>query len=507
MKKTPTLLLIMDGYGLGEKGPGNAVESADTPNLDGLFLKYPHCSLLASGESVGLPDGQIGNSEVGHTNIGAGRVVYQDLTRISKSIREGRFFSNPAYTGIIDACKKSGGALHFIGLVSDGGVHSHIEHLFALLEMSKKRGLDRVYIHAFLDGRDVGPKTGEGYIKSLDAKCKELGVGKIATVMGRFYAMDRDNRWERVETAYNAMVRGEGRRDPDPPGAVAFSYAAGKTDEFMEPAVCDPEGVISEGDGIININFRPDRAREITYALTDPSFSFFDRRGGPSSVNYVCTATYDEKLKDIPVAFPPESLDGVFGEYLSGLGYTQLRIAETEKYAHVTFFFNGGSETVCAGEDRALIPSPKEVPTYDLKPQMSANEVTDECVKRISSGKYDVIICNLANCDMVGHTGIFDAAVKAVETVDSCVGRIVGAVSEAGGKCFITADHGNAEQMFEHDGTPHTAHTLNPVPFLAVGAGDIKLKDGLLADIAPTLLDVMGLDMPGRMTGKSLIVK
>ena len=506
MKKVPTLLLILDGCGIGKKGYGDAVFCADTPNLDKLFDRCPSCSLIASGEAVGLPDGQIGNSEVGHTNIGAGRVVYQELTRISKTIREGSFFGNAAYAGVMDACREKGKALHLIGLVSDGGVHSHIEHLYALLDMAKSRGVEKVYIHAFLDGRDTGPKTGEGFIRQCADKCGRIGIGRIATVMGRFYAMDRDNRWDRIEKAYNAIVCGDGRADADPARAVSHSYDDGKTDEFMEPAVCDPAGLISGGDGVIFINFRADRARELTYALTDPGFSAFERKGGFIPLDFVCTSVYDEKLDALPVAFPPERLDCVLGEYLGDLGLTQLRIAETEKYAHVTFFFNGGSETVYPGEDRVLIQSPKDVPTYDLKPQMSAYEVTDECVSRILSGKYDVIICNLANCDMVGHTGVYEAALKAVKTVDKCVGRITKAVSDSGGVSFITADHGNAEKMFEEDGSPHTAHTINPVPFIAVGA-DIKLRDGILADMAPTLLDIMGLQKPPQMTGESLIIK
>lgn len=503
MKKIPTALLIMDGCGIAPASERNAVSRAATPNLDRLNATCPHTELQASGLAVGLPEGQIGNSEVGHTNIGAGRVVFQMLPRISNAIEDGSFFENRAYVAAMDAVGE-GNALHLCGLVSDGGVHSHNTHLYALLKMARHRGVEKVYIHTFLDGRDVPPESGAGYVRELVEKCEELGIGKIATVQGRFYAMDRDKRWDRVERAYNAVVFGEGEHNPDPVDAVEKSYAKKITDEFVEPVVCDPDGVIKSGDSVIFFNFRPDRARELTYALTQPDFDGFVRRNGLFPLHYVCTARYDEKLK-LPVAFPPESIEDTFGEYISKLRLTQLRIAETEKYAHVTFFFNGGVERTFEGEDRILVPSPKQFPTYDLIPEMSAVEVTDKCVEAILSGKYDVIVCNLANCDMVGHTGVMAAAIKAVETVDTCVGRITQAISQMGGTTFVTADHGNADCMIDDNGEPHTAHTTNPVPLIISGA-DVKLKQGRLADIAPTMLELMGIRKPAKMTGESLIV-
>ena len=503
MKKIPTALLIMDGCGIAPASERNAVSRAATPNLDRLLAACPNTQLQASGLAVGLPEGQIGNSEVGHTNIGAGRVVFQMLPRISNAIADGSFFENRAYVAAMDAVGE-GNALHLCGLVSDGGVHSHNTHLYALLKMAKQRGVEKVYIHAFLDGRDVPPESGAGYMRELVEKCAELGVGKVATVQGRFYAMDRDKRWDRVERAYNAVVLGEGAQNPDPVDAVEKSYEKKVTDEFVEPVVCDPDGVIKSDDSVIFFNFRPDRARELTYALTQPDFDGFARRNGLFPLHYVCTARYDEKLK-LPVAFPPESIEDTFGEYISKLKLTQLRIAETEKYAHVTFFFNGGVERTFEGEDRILVPSPKQFPTYDLIPEMSAVEVTDKCVEAILSGRYDVIVCNLANCDMVGHTGVMAAAIKAVETVDTCVGRITQAVSQMGGTTFVTADHGNADCMIDDNGEPHTAHTTNPVPLIISGA-DVKLKPGRLADIAPTMLELMGIRKPAKMTGESLIV-
>ena len=447
----------------------------------------------------------MGNSEVGHTNIGGGRVVFQDLPRISKSIADGDFFTNPAYCHAMDACLEKGAALHLMGLLSDGGVHSHLTHLFALLKMAKDRGLTRVYIHAFLDGRDVSPTSGADFVAQTVAECAKIGVGKIATVMGRYYAMDRDKRWDRVEQAYDAMVYGESAvSNPDPTAAVKASYAAGVTDEFVEPVVCDSEGTISDNDSVIFFNFRPDRAREITRTLVDPAFDGFTRQFFP--VTFVCNTEYDATMPNVQVAYPRNTVKNGLGEYLSQMGLTQLRIAETEKYAHVTFFFNGGSETVFPGEDRVLVPSPK-VATYDLQPEMSAPEVCAKCVERIESGAYDVVILNFANCDMVGHTGVFDAAVKAVETVDECVGRVVDATLKMGGIAMITADHGNAEQMTEPDGSPMTAHTTNLVPFILCGAGTELRTDGRLADIAPTILDVMGLACPPEMDGKTLIVK
>lgn len=502
--KTPTTLIIMDGFALGEDIPGNAVKTANTPQLDYLFSQYPFCQLQASGLDVGLPDGQMGNSEVGHTNIGAGRVVFQDLPKISRAVEDGSFFTNPAYLEAVETCEKNGSALHLMGLLSDGGVHSHITHLFALLELAKRRGLSQVFVHVFLDGRDVSPTSGKGFVQQLQAKMAELGVGQIATISGRYYAMDRDSRWERLQRAYDAMVCGEGPHWADPAAAVQASYDAGITDEFMEPVICDKGGCLQAGDAVIFYNFRPDRAREITRALTDPSFGSLVRKKGYFPLHFVCTTEYDASLSNVTVAFPHEKLENIFGAYLSQLNMTQLRIAETEKYAHVTFFFNGGQEAVFPGEDRCLIPSPK-VATYDLQPEMSALAVTEEAIARIRSGKYDVVILNFANCDMVGHTGVFDAAVKAVETVDACVAQVVAATTEMGGVALITADHGNAEQMLDQKGEPFTAHTTNPVPFCIVGA-DVRLRDGRLADIAPTMLDLMGLNQPEEMDGKTLIV-
>ena len=505
MNKTPTTLIIMDGFGMSASDTGNAVHTAKTPRLDQFFQEFAHTELSASGLDVGLPDGQMGNSEVGHTNIGGGRVVFQDLPRISKSIADGDFFTNPAYNHAMDACLERDSALHLMGLLSDGGVHSHLTHLFALLKMAKNKGISRVYIHAFLDGRDVSPTSGADFVAQTVEECGRTGVGKIATVMGRYYAMDRDKRWDRVEQAYDAMVYGESAvSNPDPVAAVRDSYAAGVTDEFVEPVVCDPEGTISDNDSVIFFNFRPDRAREITRTLVDPEFDGFTRQFFP--LIFVCNTEYDATMPNVEVAYPRSTVKNGLGEYLSQMGLTQLRIAETEKYAHVTFFFNGGSETVFPGEDRVLVPSPK-VATYDLQPEMSAVDVCNKCVERIESGAYDVIILNFANCDMVGHTGVFDAAVKAVETVDMCVGRVVDATLKMGGIAMITADHGNAEQMTEPDGSPMTAHTTNLVPFILCGAGTELRKDGRLADIAPTILDVMGLACPPEMDGTTLIVK
>ena len=505
MNKTPTTLIIMDGFGLRAEASGNAIRTAATPRLDQFFQDFAHTELSASGLDVGLPDGQMGNSEVGHTNIGAGRVVFQDLPRITKSIADGDFFQNPAYLHAMDQCLQNDTSLHLMGLLSDGGVHSHPDHLFALLRMAKEKGLTKVFIPAFLDGRDVSPTSGADFVARTVEACREIGVGRIATVMGRYYAMDRDKRWDRVEQAYDAMVYGEGATfNPVPVAAVKDSYAAGVTDEFVEPVVCDSEGTISDNDSVIFFNFRPDRAREITRALVDPNFDGFTRQYFP--LTFVCNTEYDATMPNVEVAFPRTSVRNGLGEYLSQMGMTQLRIAETEKYAHVTFFFNGGSETVFPGEDRVLVASPK-VATYDLQPEMSAQEVADKCVERIESGAYDVIILNFANCDMVGHTGVFDAAVKAVETVDTCVGQVVDATLKMGGIAMITADHGNAEQMTEPDGSPMTAHTTNPVPFILCGAGTELRSGGRLADIAPTILDVMGLACPPEMDGKTLIVR
>ena len=503
MNKTPTTLIIMDGFGLANASDDNAVSLAQTPVLDRLFREYANTTLSASGLDVGLPDGQMGNSEVGHTNIGGGRVVFQDLPRISRAIDDGSFFKNEAYHQAMDNCLKNGSSLHLYGLLSDGGVHSHIQHLFALLQMAKDKGLEKVYVHCFLDGRDVSPTSGKGFVQELCDKCAEIGVGKIATVMGRYYAMDRDKRWERVQMAYDAMVYGEGIHNADPVDAVAKSYANGVTDEFVEPVVCDSEGPIGDNDSVIFFNFRPDRAREITRAIVDPEFDGFQREFFPTT--YVCNTEYDASMPNVLVAWPRVAVKNGLGEYLSSMGMTQLRIAETEKYAHVTFFFNGGVEKQYPGEDRVLVPSPK-VATYDLQPEMSAFEVCDKCVERIESGAYDVIILNFANCDMVGHTGVLEAAVKAVETVDTCVGKVVEATLKMGGIAMITADHGNAEDMKQEDGSPMTAHTTNPVPFILCGAGS-ELRTGRLADIAPTILDVLGLACPPEMDGRTLIVR
>ena len=502
--KTPTTLIIMDGFGLRDEEQGNAVKSAPTPVLDKLFAENPTSKLSASGIDVGLPAGQMGNSEVGHTNIGAGRVVYQDLPKISRDIDQGTFFQNPAYQKAMQAAKDQGTAVHIMGLLSDGGVHSHITHIQAAVKMAAELGCPKIYVHCFLDGRDVPPTSGKGFVAQMQEYCKQYGA-QIVTVQGRYYAMDRDTNWDRTEKAYAAMVYGEATYIPDPLDAVQGSYNKEVTDEFMTPVVCVKDAEIQPNDTVIFMNFRPDRARQITRTLVDPDFDGFERKKGFFPVQFVCTTCYDASMPNVEVAYPSEALKNVFGEYISKLGLTQLRIAETEKYAHVTFFFNGGVETVFPGEERVLIPSPK-VATYDMKPDMSANEVAAACVERIESGNYDVIILNFANCDMVGHTGVYEAARLAVETVDRCVGQVVEATSKMGGITLITADHGNSEQMFQDDGvSPMTAHTTNPVPFCIVGAS-VQLRDGILADIAPTMLDLMGLEKPAEMNGKTLIV-
>ena len=504
MNKTPTTLIIMDGFGLRDEAQGNAVKSAPTPVLDKLFAENPTSKLSASGIDVGLPAGQMGNSEVGHTNIVAGRVVYQDLPKISRDIDQGTFFQNPAYKKAMQAAKDQGTAVHIMGLLSDGGVHSHITHIQAAVKMAAELGCPKIYVHCFLDGRDVPPTSGKGFVAQMQEYCKQYGA-QIVTVQGRYYAMDRDTNWERTEKAYAAMVYGEATYIPDSLDAVQGSYNKEVTDEFMTPVVCVKDAEIQPNDTVIFMNFRPDRARQITRTLVDPDFDGFQRKKGFFPVQFVCTTCYDASMPNVEVAYPSEALKNVFGEYISKLGLTQLRIAETEKYAHVTFFFNGGVETVFPGEDRVLIPSPK-VATYDMKPDMSANEVAAACVERIESGNYDVIILNFANCDMVGHTGVYEAARLAVETVDRCVGQVVEATSKMGGITLITADHGNSEQMFQDDGvSPMTAHTTNPVPFCIVGAS-VQLRDGILADIAPTMLDLMGLEKPEEMNGKTLIV-
>ena len=505
MSKTPTTLIIMDGFGLRDEIAGNAVANARKPFLGKVFAECPGCKLSASGLDVGLPDGQMGNSEVGHTNIGAGRVVFQDLPKITKAIEDGSFFENKAYKDAMLSAKEAGKAVHIFGLMSNGGVHSHITHIEAAVKMAHDLGCKKIFVHCFMDGRDVPPTSGKGFVAEMKKTCDQYGA-QIATISGRYYAMDRDTNWDRVEKSYKAMVYGESEQRfiGDPVGAMQASYDADVTDEFVVPVITAENAEIGEGDSIIFMNFRPDRAREITRTLVDPDFSGFERKKGFFKVNYVCTTSYDASMPNVVIAFPKESLQNIFGEYISQLGLTQLRIAETEKYAHVTFFFNGGVETVFPGEDRVLIPSPK-VPTYDLKPDMSAREVAAEAVKRIESGEYDVIILNFANCDMVGHTGVYEAARLAVETVDECVGQVVEATQKMGGVALITADHGNADRMLEDDGTtPYTAHTTNLVPFYIVGA-NVKLRDGKLCDIAPTMLDLMGLQKPKEMTGETLI--
>jgi len=504
--KKPLLLCIMDGFGINAAESGNAVKAAKTPNLDKLFKECPNTLLDASGMAVGLPDGQMGNSEVGHTNIGAGRIVYQELTRITKAINDGDFFENAEFLAAVENCKKNDSALHVMGLLSDGGVHSHNTHMYAIFELAKRAGLSKVYLHCILDGRDVPPSSGKDYVKEAADELSKIGVGKIATVMGRFYAMDRDNRWDRVEKAYEALALGKGVIADDAVDAVAKSYAGEVTDEFVVPVVVYENGAavgkIEENDSVIFANFRPDRAREITRVFVDPDFDGFKREY--KKVFYVCMTQYDKTMPNVSVAFKPQSLTNTLGEYLSKKGMTQLRIAETEKYAHVTFFFNGGVEAVSEGEDRILIDSPK-VATYDLKPEMSAFEVTDAILPEIKAGKYDVIILNFANCDMVGHTGFMDCAIKAVETVDECVGKVYAAVKEMDGVMLITADHGNADQMVDPEtGETFTAHSTNPVPFIVCGK-DVNLRNGgCLADIAPTMLKILDLPQPEEMTGKSL---
>ena len=512
MSKKPTVLMILDGYGLNEKQEGNAVAEAKTPVMDKLMAEYPFVKGNASGLAVGLPDGQMGNSEVGHLNMGAGRIVYQELTRITKEIEDGGFFENEALVKAVENAKANGSALHLYGLVSDGGVHSHNTHIYGLLELAKRHGLKKVYVHCFLDGRDTPPASGKDYVQELTDKMAELGVGEVATVMGRYYAMDRDNRWERVEKAYRALTKGEGEEAKDGVSAIAASYEKGVNDEFVVPAVVKRDGkpvaVIQDKDSVIFYNFRPDRAREITRAFCDDTFTGFEREK-KLDLTYVCFTEYDVTIPNKLVAFRKVELHNTFGEYLAAHGKTQARIAETEKYAHVTFFFNGGVEEPNEGEDRILVKSPK-VATYDLQPEMSAYGVCDKLVEAIKSDKYDVIIINFANPDMVGHTGVEPAAIQAVEAVDACVGRAVEAVKETDGQMFICADHGNAEQLVDYNtGAPFTAHTTNPVPFILVNADPAyKLREGgCLADIIPTLIELMGMEKPEEMTGKSLLIK
>ncbi len=505
--------MILDGFGLNDNPVGNAIAQADTPVIDGLMKDCPFVKGYASGMAVGLPDGQMGNSEVGHLNIGAGRIVYQELTRVTKSIRDGDFFKIPELLTAMENCKENQSTLHLYGLLSDGGVHSHNTHLYGLLEMAKQQGLEDVVVHCFLDGRDTPPASGKDYIAQLMAKMEEIGTGSIATIEGRYYIMDRDNNWDRVEKAYAAMVYGEGVKGTDPIKVMEDSYAAGVTDEFVLPTVIEkdgkPVGMIKPHDSVIFFNFRPDRAREITRSLCDPDFNQFERKNGFFPLVYVCFTDYDPTIPNKLVAFHKEEVTNTFGEFLAKNGLKQLRTAETEKYAHVTFFFNGGVEVPNEGEDRILVKSPA-VATYDLKPEMSAPEVCDNLVEAIKSGKYDVIIINFANPDMVGHTGVMEAAIKAVETVDTCVGRAVDAIKETGGQMFLCADHGNCEKMIDYEtGAPHTAHTTNPVPFILINYDkDVTLRDGgCLADIAPTLIEMMGLEQPEEMTGKSLLVR
>ena len=513
MDKKTTVLLILDGFGLNDKTEGNAIAQAKKPFIDSLMKECPCVKGYASGLSVGLPDGQMGNSEVGHLNMGAGRIIYQELTRITKSIQDGDFFENPALLSAVENCKKYDSALHIMGLLSTGGVHSHIEHTFALLELAKRNGLSKVYVHAFLDGRDTPPTSGKGFLKELEEKMAELGVGKVATVNGRFYAMDRDKRWERVTEAYKALVLGEGKKYSSVAECIDDSYANDVTDEFVLPSVItengEPIATIKENDSVIFFNFRPDRAREISRVFCDPDFSDFERTKGFFPVKYICFTDYDATIPNKEVAFKKEKYTNMLGEYVSSLGLTQLRLAETEKYAHVTFFFNGGVEEPYKGEDRILVPSPK-VATYDLQPEMSAIEVTDRLVESINSKKYDLIIINYANPDMVGHTGVMEAAIKAIETIDDCLKRVVDAVKANDAQVFLCADHGNSDQLIDYEtGAPFTAHTTNPVPFMLINCKKAKglAENGKLADIAPTLLDMMGIDKPAEMTGHSLLIK
>lgn len=510
MEKKPIMLMILDGFGTNENKDGNAVELANTPNIDKLMKKYPTATGYTSGLSVGLPEGQMGNSEVGHTNIGAGRIVYQELTRITKSIEDGNFFSIPEFIEAIENCKKNNSKLHIMGLVSDGGVHSHIRHLYGLLEMAKRRDFENVYVHCFLDGRDTPPSSADGYIADLEEKMREKGVGKIASLSGRFYSMDRDKRWERVQKCYDALVNGKGNKAGSAIKAIESSYQKEVFDEFVEPTIiCNgetPIAQIEDNDSVIFFNFRPDRAREITRALVDKEFDGFETK--PLNLYFVCFTNYDETISNVNIAFKKEPLVNTFGEVISKEGLTQLRIAETEKYAHVTFFFNGGEEKQYLGEERILVPSPK-VETYDRKPEMSAYEVTDKVIEAIKEEKYNCIILNFANPDMVGHTGNLEAAIKAVEAVDECVGKVVETMLEKDGTILITADHGNAEQMIDYKtGDPHTAHTTNPVPLILVSNNEkYKIESGKLADLAPTLLELLGIKQPEEMTGESLLIK
>lgn len=503
--KRPTMLMILDGFGQNKNSYGNAIAQAKTPALDDIFAKYPKTVLDACGLSVGLPEGQMGNSEVGHLNIGAGRIVYQELTRITKAIEDGTFRENPALNKAMDHVLANDSALHLLGLVSDGGVHSHIRHLLALIDMAKEKGIQQLYVHCFLDGRDVPPRCAADYIQQLESHMEKTGLGKISVMSGRYYAMDRDKRWERVILAYDAMTLGDGLHASSPEEAVSAAYERDENDEFVKPTVIDGGQPVQDGDAMIMFNFRPDRAREITRAFVDDHFDGFERKKKIQDLFYVCMTQYDAEMPHVSIAYPPQVLKSTLGEYLADLGLTQLRIAETEKYAHVTFFFNGGVEAPNRNEDRILIPSPK-VATYDLQPEMSAYLVTDKVLEEIASDKYDVIILNFANADMVGHTGVMDAAVAAIEALDQCVPKIADAVLAKGGQILLTADHGNADQMLNEDGSVVTAHSLNQVPLVHIAKDPAVLADGgKLADLAPTLLDLMGLDIPKEMTGKSLV--
>jgi 2,3-bisphosphoglycerate-independent phosphoglycerate mutase len=506
IKKKPTMLMILDGFGIAPPGDGNAIYLADTPNLDGIFAKYPKTSLKCGGSAVGLPDGQMGNSEVGHLNIGAGRIIYQDLSLIYKAIDDGTFFENPELNKAMDHCVKNSSTLHLLGLLSDGGVHSHIDHLLALVDMAKEKGVGKLAVHCFLDGRDVPPTSGIGYVEQLQAHLEKTGLGEISVISGRYYAMDRDKRWERVRKAYDAMTLGTGPSGADSPAAlVERSYADDVTDEFVVPVHIEGAPLVDDGDAMIMYNFRPDRAREITRAFVDPDFDGFEREKTVDDLCYICMSQYDATLPNVEVAFKPETYNNTLGEYASDLGLRQLRIAETEKYAHVTFFFNGGVEEPNPNEDRILIPSPK-VATYDLQPEMSAYLVTEELLKQIDSDKYDLIIINFANCDMVGHTGVLEAAVKAVEAIDECVGRITEKMLEKDGQFLLTADHGNADEMIDAEGKPMTAHSLNDVPLALISNEPSELSDGgKLCDLAPTLLEMMEIEIPVEMEGHSLL--
>lgn len=506
-KKKPTMLMIMDGYGIAPDGPGNAVSCAEKPALDQIFKKYPGTTVKACGLDVGLPEGQMGNSEVGHLNIGAGRIVYQDLTKITREIESGSFFKNQELNIAMDNAKKNGTALHLQGLLSDGGVHSHISHLFALMDMAAEKNIEKLYLHCFLDGRDVPPDCAMVYFDQLNDHIKKIGLGMIATISGRYYAMDRDKRWDRLEKAYRAMTEGIGEKAADASQTIADSYGRKEYDEFVLPTVIDPEGTVKDGDSVIMFNFRPDRARELTRAFVDPDFDGFDRKKTVTDLTYVCMTQYDSEMPNVHVAYPPEHYKNTLGEYLASKGLKQLRIAETEKYAHVTFFFNGGVEEPNRNEERILIPSPK-VATYDMQPEMSAPTVTNEVLKQIGSEQFDVIILNFANADMVGHTGNMEAAEKAVETLDKCIPQIVSSVLKRGGQILLTADHGNADTMKDEHGAMITAHSLNPVPLINISNDPAPLKDGgRLCDIAPTLLDMMGMEIPPEMTGHSLLKK